>query len=110
MHFASKSVEVMHASLYHWSLKNKLTLVLSRCIWKTLGGDTSCCKFFPHFLSIGIYLNNLIGIPLRLREERVALIRDIKKMFDSVHLKILEQYCHLFSGEICNVSGRQTYT
>ena len=29
LHFASKSVESVHASLYHWSLKNKLTLDLS---------------------------------------------------------------------------------
>jgi hypothetical protein len=42
------------------------------------------------------YLNNLIGILLRWREERVALIGDIKKMFNSVHLKILEQHCHRF--------------
>ena len=47
MHFASKSVEFLHASLYHWSLKNKLTLDLSRYIWKSLAGDTSCCNFFP---------------------------------------------------------------
>ena len=42
------------------------------------------------------YLNNLVGILLRWREERVALIEDIKKMFNSVHLKMLEQHCHRF--------------
>ena len=46
-HFASKSVEFFHASLYHWSLKNKLTLDLSRCIWKRLVGDIFRCYFFP---------------------------------------------------------------
>ena len=35
LHFASKSVEIFHASLYRWSLKNKLTLDLSCCIGKT---------------------------------------------------------------------------
>ena len=49
MHFASKSSEFLHASLYHWSLKNKLSFDLSRYIWKSLGGDTSCCNFFPHW-------------------------------------------------------------
>ena len=44
-HFASKSVEFFHASLYHWSLKNKLTLDLSRYIWKSLVGDICCCNF-----------------------------------------------------------------
>ena len=47
-HFALKSVEILHASLYHWSLKSKLTLDLCRYIWKKLVGDTSCCNFFPH--------------------------------------------------------------
>ena len=54
LHFASKSVEILRASLYRWSLENKLTLDLSRYIWKSLVGDTSCCNFFPHWL---LYLN-----------------------------------------------------
>ena len=36
MNFASKSVEFLHASLYRWSLKNKVTLDLSRYILKSL--------------------------------------------------------------------------
>ena len=32
LHFASKSVEIFHASLYHWSLENELILGLSRYI------------------------------------------------------------------------------
>ena len=46
LHFALNSVEFLHASLYRWSLKNKLTLDLSRYIWKSLAGDTACCNFF----------------------------------------------------------------
>ena len=42
---ASKSVEIVHASLYHWSLKNKVSLDLSSYFWKSLVGDTSCCNF-----------------------------------------------------------------
>ena len=49
LHFASKSVEFYHASLYQWSLKNKLTLDLSRYIWKSLLGDMSGCNFFLIF-------------------------------------------------------------
>ena len=44
--FYIKRVEILHASLYQWSLKNKLTLDLSRYIGKRLVGDTSCCNFF----------------------------------------------------------------
>ena len=44
----SESVEFFHASLYRWCLKNKLTLDLSRYIWKRLLGDNRCCNFFPH--------------------------------------------------------------
>ena len=42
------------------------------------------------------YMNNLVGILLRWREERVALIGDIRKMFNSVYLKALEQHCYCF--------------
>ena len=41
-------------------------------------------------------MNNLIGILLRWREEQVALVGDIRKMFHSIHLKPLEQHCHRF--------------
>ena len=47
LHFVSKSVEILHASLYHWSLKNELTLDLSRYILKSFVAYTSCCNFFP---------------------------------------------------------------
>ena len=46
LHFASKSVEILHASLYDWSLENKLSLDLSRYIWKSFVGDASGCNFF----------------------------------------------------------------
>jgi len=42
------------------------------------------------------YLNNLLGLLLRWREEPVAVVGDIKKMFHSVHLQPLEQHCHRF--------------
>ena len=41
-------------------------------------------------------MNNLIGILLRWREEAVALVGDIRKMFNSVYLKDLEKHCHRF--------------
>ncbi|XP_048579343.1 uncharacterized protein LOC125560937 [Nematostella vectensis] len=42
------------------------------------------------------YMNSLLGILLRWREEQVALVGDIKKMFNSVLLRPLEQHCHRF--------------
>ena len=42
------------------------------------------------------YLNNLFGILLRWREGQVALIGDIKKMFNSILMEPLEQHCHRF--------------
>ena len=48
LHFAPKSAEILRAALYHWSLKNKLTLDLCRYIWRSLDVDTSCCNIFPH--------------------------------------------------------------
>ena len=47
-HFTSKSVEILHASLFHWCLENRLTLDLSGYIWKSLVEDTCYCNFFPH--------------------------------------------------------------
>ena len=41
-------------------------------------------------------MNNLLGILLRRREEQVALVGDIRKMFNSVYLKPLDQHCHRF--------------
>ena len=41
-------------------------------------------------------MNNLLGILLRWREEQVALVGDIRKMFNSVYLKPLEQHCYRF--------------
>ena len=42
------------------------------------------------------YMNNLLGLLLRWREEQVALVGDIRKMFHSVYLEDLEQHCHRF--------------
>ena len=42
------------------------------------------------------YMNNLIGILLRWREEQVALVGDIRRMFHSIHLNSLGQHCHRF--------------
>ena len=42
------------------------------------------------------YINDLVNISLRWREEHVAFVDDLKKMFNSIHLKLLEQHCHRF--------------
>ena len=49
LHFASKRVEFLHASLYYWSLENELTLDLSLYICRSLVADTSCCNFSSLF-------------------------------------------------------------
>ena len=49
LQFALKSAEIFHASLYHWSLKNKLNLDISRYIWTSVNRDTSCCNIFSHW-------------------------------------------------------------
>ena len=41
-------------------------------------------------------MNNLLGLLLRWREEKVAIVGDIKKMYNSVHLEMTEQHCHRF--------------
>lgn len=41
-------------------------------------------------------MNNLLGVLLRRREEQVALVGDIRKMFNSVYLKPLDRHCHRF--------------
>lgn len=42
------------------------------------------------------YLNNLLGILLRWREERAVLVGDIRKMFNSIYMAEEEQHCHRF--------------
>ena len=41
-------------------------------------------------------LNNLLGVLLRFREEPVAMIGDIAKMFHSIHIPVLDQMTHRF--------------
>ena len=41
-------------------------------------------------------LNNLLGVLLRFREEKVAMIGDIAKMFHSIDIPILDQMTHRF--------------
>jgi len=42
------------------------------------------------------YMNNLLGLLLRWRENPVAVVGDIRKMFHSVKLNPIEQHCHRF--------------
>ena len=41
-------------------------------------------------------LNNLLNVLLRFREEEVAVIRDIQKMFRSINIPLLDQITHCF--------------
>lgn len=41
-------------------------------------------------------LNNLLNVLLRFREEEVAVIRDIQKMFRSINIPLLYQKTHCF--------------
>ena len=42
------------------------------------------------------FKTNLLGILLRFREDLVVLVRDIRKMYNSVYLEDLEQHTHRF--------------
>ena len=42
------------------------------------------------------YLNNILGLLLKWRENRIAMVADIKKMFHSIHLQELEAHCHRY--------------
>ena len=55
------------------------------------------------------YLNNQLGILLRWREEKVAIVSDIKKMYNSVHLDIEAQHCHRFLWRIDQSNDPETY-
>ena len=48
-------------------------------------------------------LNNLLGIPVRLRENEVAFMGDIKKMYHSVKTPPVEQHTHRFLWRDMNV-------
>lgn len=50
------------------------------------------------------YMNNLLGLLLRWRENSVAVVGDIRKMFHSVKLEQLEQHCHRFLWRDMDVS------
>ena len=43
-----------------------------------------------------VFLNTLFGILIRFRENYVGFIGDISKMYNSVHIKLLDQHCHRF--------------
>ena len=42
------------------------------------------------------YLNNILGILLKWRENLVAMVADIRKMFHSIYLEELETHCHRY--------------
>jgi len=42
------------------------------------------------------YINNLLGILLRWRQDKVAMVADIRKMYNSIHIGPVEQHCHRF--------------
>ena len=41
-------------------------------------------------------LNDMLGIFLRFRMGQVGIVGDIKKMYNSIHLSVLDQFTHLF--------------
>ena len=55
------------------------------------------------------YLNNQLGILMRWREEKEAIVSDIKKMYNSVHLDIEAQHCHRFLWRLDYSTEPKTY-
>ena len=91
LHFVSKSVEIFHASLFHWSLGNKPTLDLSRYIWKSLAGETSCCNFLPDCYLTWVApeiskMCNLWGNSLKLGRNHQMLIVCEKTLFGCLEM------------------------
>ena len=48
-------------------------------------------------------LNDLLGILIRLRENKIALIGDIKKMYHTVKTKTIDQHTHRFLWRDMNI-------
>ena len=42
------------------------------------------------------FMNNLLGVVVRFRENNVGFVGDIRKMYNSVHTSTLDQHCHHF--------------
>ena len=42
------------------------------------------------------YMNNLLSVLLKFRENRIGIVGDIKKMYNSVYIKELDQHVHRF--------------
>ena len=42
------------------------------------------------------FMNNSLGVSLRFREDYVGIVGDIKKMYNSVRISLLDQHCHRF--------------
>ncbi|XP_067940663.1 uncharacterized protein [Watersipora subatra] len=55
-------------------------------------------KSLNSFLAKGpdAYINKLMGVLIRWREESQALVGDIRKMYNSVSIHSTEQHCHRF--------------
>ena len=41
-------------------------------------------------------MNNLLGVIVRFRENNVGYVGDIRKMYNSVYISMLDQHCHRF--------------
>ena len=48
-------------------------------------------------------LNDLLGILIRFRENKIALIGDIKKMYHTVKTKTIDQHTHRFLWRDMNI-------
>ena len=51
-------------------------------------------------------LNDLLGILIRFRENKIALIGDIKKMYHTVKTKTIDQHTHRFLWRDINIKRR----
>ena len=53
-------------------------------------------------------LNSLLGILIRFRENQIAFIGDIKKMYHSIDIPLHDQMTHLFLWRDCDMSVKPT--
>ena len=47
------------------------------------------------------YMNNLLAVLLKFRENKICIVGDIRKMYSSVYIKELEQHVHRFLWRNC---------
>ena len=82
---------IPHHEVYNKSSKSTLVRIVFNSSANSRGHDLN-----DYLLKGPGLLNNLLGVLLRFREGHFAMIGDVKKMFHSIKMLMLEQMTHRF--------------